>query len=397
MKTTKGNRLHIGFFGKRNAGKSSIVNRILEQDLSIVSDMPGTTTDVNEKSMELLPIGPVTLMDTAGFDDVGELGELRIQKTLKALERADIAVVVFDNRSLIESDFEFLEQIKSKNIPLLIILNKTDKGELCENNVKKLEGFGEILKVSALLDDDIVSKFKNVLIKILPEEFIKENSIIKDIVKPLDTVVLVIPVDKEAPKGRLILPQVNVLRELLDIGAIGVCVRDIELKEALNKIKNPPKLVITDSQAFKKVSEIVPYDVPLISFSILFARNKGDLDAFVQGVEKIETLKNGDKVLILESCTHHPVEDDIGRVKIPGLIKKFAGKDIIFEHYSGHDFPCEISKYSLIIHCGACMTTRREVLNRIKLAQDNGVAITNYGITIAKCLGILDRAIELFR
>lgn len=398
LNTTKGNRLHIGFFGKRNAGKSSIVNKILGQQVSIVSDTPGTTTDINEKSMELLPIGPVTLMDTAGFDDVGELGELRVQKTFGALNRADVAVVVIDNTMLAENDFEFLKSIKDKKIPLLIILNKCDNGFCnCEEYIKKLEELGEVLKLSVLYDNDIVLKFKSALIKILPEEFIKEYSILAGIVKPLDTVILVIPIDKEAPKGRLILPQVNVLRELLDIGAIAVCTRDNELKDALESLKEPPKLVITDSQAFKKVSEIVPENIFLTSFSILFARYKGDLKAFVDGAEKIETLKNGDKILILESCTHHPVEDDIGKVKIPNLIRKFTGKDLNFEQYSGHDFPSDVSKYSLIIHCGACMTNRKEILNRIELAQKEGVSITNYGIAIAKCLGILDRAIEIFK
>ncbi len=398
MNTTKGNRLHIGFFGRRNAGKSSVVNKIIGQELSIVSSTPGTTTDVNQKSMELLPVGPVVLMDTAGFDDIEELGELRIQKTYKALERADVAVVVFDNSMLRKDDFEFLNKIKEKNIPLLVILNKADTGMMNEDDFEKLKCFTDcIIKVSALFDNDITAKFKNALIQILPEDFIKEKPILADIIKPMDTVILVIPIDKEAPKGRLILPQVNVLRELLDIGAISITAREKELQQALSKLKEPPKLVITDSQSFKTVSEIVPDSVALTSFSILFARLKGDLKTFINGAEKLNRLLDGDKILILESCSHHPVEDDIGRVKIPNLVQKYTGKNLIFEHYSGHDFPSLIEGYSLIIHCGACMTNRREVLNRINTALKNNVPITNYGITIAKCLGILERAVKPFK
>lgn len=387
----------MAFFGKRNAGKSSVVNKITGQELSIVSSTPGTTTDVNQKSMELLPVGPVVLMDTAGFDDVEELGELRIQKTYKALERTDVAVVVFDNRALCGADFEFLNKIKEKSIPLLVILNKTDCGSLNEDDFEKLKGYTDcIIRISALLDNDVAAKFKNALIRVLPEDFIREKSILSDIVRPLDTVVLVIPIDKEAPKGRLILPQVNVLRELLDIGAISVVSREKELRETLCKLKMLPSLVITDSQSFKTVSEIVPENISLTSFSILFARSKGDLKTFISGAERLDELKDGDKILILESCSHHPVEDDIGRVKIPNLVKKYTGKNLIFEHYSGHDFPSSIKEYSLIIHCGACMTNRREVLNRINASLKNNISITNYGIIIAKCLGILERAVKVF-
>lgn len=397
MDTTKGNRLHIGFFGNRNVGKSSIVNKIAGQELSIVSDTAGTTTDVNQKSMELLPIGPVVLMDTAGIDDIGELGAFRVEKTLKALERSDVAVVVFDEKDFSQDEIAFLDKIKEKNIPVLAILNKTDKGTMDKKNLEILKDKVDfIIKFSALQDSDIVSKFKTALIQILPDEIIKDKPILKDIVSPLDTVILVIPIDKEAPKGRLILPQVNVLRELLDIGAVPVVCRETELENAFDKLKNPPKLVITDSQSFKTVSETVPKNILLTSFSILFARLKGDLKTFLDSTKKIDNLKDKDKILILESCTHHPVEDDIGRVKIPNLIKKYTGKDLIFEHYSGHDFPSVIEEYSLIIHCGACMTNRREVLNRINLSLKNNIPITNYGMTIAKCLKILDRAIKPF-
>ncbi len=397
MKVTKGNRLHIGFFGNRNAGKSSLVNKIIGQELSIVSDTPGTTADVNQKSMELLPIGSVVLMDTAGVDDIGNLGALRVQKSYMALDRADVAVVVFDNNPLNAADFNFINEIKKKNIPLLVVLNKTDIGKMPQGDIEELEKRADfILKLSALFDDNISAKFKNALIKILPENFIKETPILSDIIKPLDVVILVIPIDKEAPKGRLILPQVNVLRELLDIGAVTITVKETELNCALGKLNALPRLIITDSQAFKKVNEIVPCGIQLTSFSILFARLKGDLKTFLKGANKLDSLCGGDKILVLESCSHHPIEDDIGRVKIPNLIKNYTGKDLIFEHYAGHDFPSDISKYSLIIHCGACMTNRREVLNRIETSLNNNVPITNYGITIAKCLGILDRAVEIF-
>lgn len=398
MQTTKGNRLHIGFFGKRNVGKSSVVNKIIGQELSIVSDTLGTTTDVNQKSMELLPIGPVVLMDTAGIDDVGELGKLRVEKTNSALLRTDIAVMVFDNNPLNESDLEFLKKLKNSSIPVLSLLNKTDTGVMPDWDIKKVEEMSDaVLKVSAVCDgEDFTAKFTEALIKILPDDFIQEVPILSDIVKPLETAVLVIPIDKEAPKGRLILPQVNVLRDLLDIGAASVVCRENELQETLLKLKEHPKIVVTDSQAFKKVAEIVPDDVLLTSFSIIFARLKGDLSAFINGAKKLDSLNDGDKILILESCSHHSVEDDIGKVKIPKLVRAYSGKEIEFEHFSGHDFPENIDKYALIIHCGACMTNRREILNRINISNSLGVPITNYGITIAKCLKILDRAVKPF-
>ncbi len=397
MQTTKGNRLHIGFFGKRNAGKSSLVNKIIGQEISIVSDILGTTTDVNQKSMELLPVGPVVLMDTAGFDDTGELGKLRVEKTNEALKLVDVAVMVFDNSPLLPAEIAFLNRLKENKIPVLSILNKTDLGEYDKNIVKEIsEKSDEILKISIKSDNDIVSNFKESLIKIIPDDYIQDIPILSDIVAPKDTAVLVIPIDKEAPKGRLILPQVNVLRDILDIGAVSVVCRENELKEALDKLSAPPKIVITDSQAFKKVAEIVPDDILLTSFSIIFARLKGDLTAFVDGARKLDDLYDKDRVLILESCSHHSVEDDIGKVKIPKLVRTYSGKEIEFEHFSGHDFPKDINKYSLIIHCGACMTNRREVLNRINIANSYGVPITNYGIAIAKCLGILDRAIKPF-
>ena len=395
LSTTKGLRLHIGFFGKRNAGKSSLMNKITGQEISVVSNVKGTTTDVVEKSMELLPVGPVTFLDTAGIDDIGEIGSLRVEKTKKALLRCDVVVFAVDFETLSDIEKNFLLDVKKNDLPVITVVNKTD---LCETNSSDfqflLNNSNVVLKTSAIKKDNFVQEFISALIKVLPDEFVNSNVILSDIVKENETVVFVIPIDKEAPKGRLILPQVNAIREMLDNNSVSIVTTPDNLKEAISNLKTPPKIVVCDSQAFKEVAEIVPDDIMLTSFSILFARLKGDIAALYEGANKIDELNDGDKILILESCTHHPVEDDIGRVKIPNLIKKFTGKNLIFEHYSGHDFPTSIKEYSLIVHCGACMTTRREVLNRINIAKENKVSITNYGIIIAKCTGILKRAIK---
>lgn len=395
LSTTKGLRLHIGFFGKRNAGKSSLVNKIIGQELSVVSNVKGTTTDVNQKSMELLPVGPVTLLDTAGIDDIGELGSLRVEKTKKALLRCDVVVFVSDFEPLTEIEKNFLSEIKNKNIPIISVINKNDLGQINPLDFEFLvQNANVVLNTSAIKKDNFVVEFISSLIKIVPDEFVNSKIIMSDIVHENETAVLVIPIDKEAPKGRIILPQVNAIREMLDNNSISIVVTPDKLKQAIDNQKIKPKLVVCDSQAFKEVAEVVPDDIMLTSFSILFARLKGDLKTLYLGAEKIDKLKDDDTILILESCSHHPVEDDIGRVKIPKLLRAYTNKKLNFEHYSGHDFPTSIEKYSLIIHCGACMTTRREVLNRINIAKENNVAITNYGITIAKCLGILKRAIK---
>lgn len=395
LSTTKGLRLHIGFFGKRNAGKSSLMNKITGQEISVVSNVKGTTTDAVEKSMELLPVGPVTFLDTAGIDDIGEIGSLRVEKTKKALLRCDVVVFAVDFETLSEIEKKFLLEVKKNNLPVISVVNKIDSGEINSSDFQFLSNNSNfVLKTSAIKKDNFVQEFISALIKVLPDEFVNSNVILSDIVKENETVVFVIPIDKEAPKGRLILPQVNAIREMLDNNSISIVTTPDKLKSAILNLKNPPKIVVTDSQAFKEVAEIVPNDIMLTSFSILFARLKGDISTLYEGANKIDDLNDGDKILILESCTHHPVEDDIGRVKIPNLIKKFTGKNLIFEHYSGHDFPTSIKEYSLIIHCGACMTTRREVLNRINIAKENKVSITNYGIIIAKCTGILKRAIK---
>lgn len=399
MKTLKSMRLHIGIFGKTNVGKSSLLNRITSQNISIVSEIAGTTTDVVEKSMELLPIGPVTFLDTAGIDDETELGEKRLEKTLAVINRTDIAVIVCDFKGIDEYEKSLIEKFKTLKIPYLIVINKNDEKSIDEEQYQKiLEITGDekrILRTSVVSDDEIVYKFKNTLVKLLPEDFVNSPKIAGDLIEEGSTVILVIPIDKEAPKGRIILPQVQTIRDLLDSNCLSYVVKETELKSALENLKTPPALVITDSQAFKQVAEIVPEDIPLTSFSILFARLKGDLRAFAKGAEAIENLKNGDKVLILESCTHHAIEDDIGRVKIPNLLKKKTGKNLIIDNYAGHDFP-DISNYSLIIHCGACMTNRREVLSRILKANEKNIPITNYGIAISYCLGILPRAMKIF-
>lgn len=396
MKTLKSMRLHIGIFGKTNAGKSSLLNRITNQDVSIVSAIAGTTTDVVEKSMELLPIGPVNFLDTAGIDDSTALSSERIEKTMKILNRTDVAVIVCDYNGIDNYEKDLIEKFNELKIPFIIIINKTDiktpSGEILTeiNNI-----CSNVLVTSTLSDSDIVFKFKNLLVKLLPNDFVNSPKIVGDLVPEKSTVILVIPIDKEAPKGRIILPQVQVLRDLLDSNCMSLVVKETELEEALKSLKTSPSLVITDSQAFKQVSEIVPQNIPLTSFSILFARLKGDLKAFIDGAKAIDNLKDGDRVLILESCTHHAIDDDIGRVKIPNLLKKKTGKDLIIDNISGHDLP-DISKYKLIIHCGACMTNRREVLSRILLANKLGIPISNYGIVISYCLGILPRAIKPF-
>ena len=399
MKTLKSMHLHIGIFGKTNVGKSSLLNRITSQNISIVSEIAGTTTDIVEKSMELLPIGPVTFLDTAGINDETLLGEKRLEKTLSIINRTDIGVIVCDFNGIDEYEKSLIKKFESLEIPYFFVINKNDEKLINEDKYKQImeivQDEKKILKTSVIFDDEIVYKFKNTLVNLLPEDFVNSPQIAGDLIPKESTVILVIPIDKEAPKGRIILPQVQTIRDLLDSNCMSYVVKETELKKAIENLKTPPSLVITDSQAFKQVAELVPEDIPLTSFSILFARLKGDLKAFVKGVEAINNLKDGDKVLILESCTHHAIEDDIGRVKIPNLLKKKTGKNLVIENYAGHDFP-DISEYSLIVHCGACMTNRREVLSRILTANKKNIPITNYGITISYCLGILPRAMKIF-
>ena len=396
MQTLKSDRLHIGVFGKTNVGKSSVLNRITGQQISIVSDIAGTTTDVVEKSMELLPVGPVRFLDTAGIDDKTALAGQRIEKTMKIINRTDIAVIICDFNGVDDYEKDLIKKFEELNIPYLILVNKTDIQKISDEKLNELYTLTpHVLLTSAMEDKELVFKFKAEILKLLPEDFVNTPKIAGDLVPPKSTVILVIPIDKEAPKGRIILPQVQTIRDMLDSDCLSYVVKETELKQAIKNLKEPPALVITDSQAFKQVSEIVPPEIKLTSFSILFARLKGDLNTFIKGAQAIDTLNDGDKVLILESCTHHAIEDDIGRVKIPNWLRKKTGKNLIIENFSGHDFP-NIDEYKLIIHCGACMTNRREILSRILIANEKGIPITNYGITISYCLGILPRATEIF-
>ena len=380
-------RLHIAFFGLRNAGKSSVVNKITNQELSVVSDIKGTTTDPVKKAMELLPIGPVVIIDTAGIDDEGELGSLRVEKTRKILNKTDIAILVVDAaKGKQDEDLKLIEDFKKRKIPYIIAFNKCDlitvKQETKENEI--YVSAKENININEL--KELIGKLSN------PET--EEKTLLGDIINSGDTVVLVTPIDSSAPKGRLILPQQQTIRELLDIGATVVVTKDTELEETLQKLKNPPTLVITDSQAFKKVSAIVPENVELTSFSILFARYKGELWGAVNGADELDNLQDGDYVLISEGCTHHRQCGDIGTEKLPNWIKNYTKKAINFDFTSGSDFPEDLKKYKLIIHCGACMLTEREMKSRIAISGEQQVPISNYGIIIAKINGILKRAVE---
>ena len=384
--TPSGERLHIAFFGKRNAGKSSLVNAITGQDLSVVSDVEGTTTDPVSKSMELLPIGPVLIIDTPGFDDEGELGALRVKKTKQILNKSDVAILVIDATvGMSDCDKELLDLFEDKKIPYLKVWNKSDL--IADDD---LDGV-----VVSAKDQIGIWELKE-KIGVLGNRGSNEKKLVADLVSPLDFVVLVVPIDSAAPKGRLILPQQQMIRDLLEAGAISIVVRESELEETLSRLGHKPAMVITDSQAFSVVSEIVPQDVPLTSFSILMARYKGFLETAVKGVCAIDRLKDGDKVLISEGCTHHRQCDDIGTVKIPTWLKQYTGKNLIIETSSGIGFPEDLSEYALIIHCGGCMLNEREVLYRMNHAMDEGVPFTNYGIVIAYMKGILARSIELF-
>lgn len=397
QKTAKANRLHIAIFGKRNAGKSSLINRLLNQELSIVSDTPGTTTDAIEKSMEFLPLGPVVFIDTAGIDDIGDLGAKRIEKTKKIFDRTDIAIIVSDYEGWDKYEKDLFLEFKSRNIPILSVINKQDIKNIEETRLNEIKEFTQtLILTSTKTDENIVDKIKAELLKLCPDEFINPPSIMGDLINQKDIVIMVVPIDKEAPKGRLIMPQVQVIRDLLDNKCKILITQPEELKETLDILKTKPKMVVTDSQAFAKVSQIVPEEIDMTSFSILFARMKGDLQEFYTGAKTIQTLKTGDKILICESCSHHQIEDDIARVKIPNLIRKKTGIEPIFIHKSGHDFSENLEQYALIIHCGACMTNRKEVLSRIMKCKQANIPISNYGITIAHCLGILERATKPF-
>ena len=385
--TPSGERVHIGFFGRRNAGKSSVVNAVTGQDLAVVSDVKGTTTDPVSKAMELLPLGPVMIIDTPGFDDEGMLGQLRVRKTRQVLNKTDIAVLVTDGTEpLQDTDRQLLELFREKEIPYLVVRNKSD---LLEQIPAEAEGE---IHVSALTGKNI-HELKERIAALRPDE--SRKRLIGDKLRPGDLAVLVVPIDKAAPKGRLILPQQQTIRDILEARASALVVQETELEQTLSRL-GKPELVITDSQVFGSVSKIVPRDVPLTSFSILMARYKGLLEEAVKGAAAVENLKDGDTVLVAEGCTHHRQCNDIGTVKIPQWLRKYTGKNVNIRACSGTEFPEDLSGIKLVVHCGGCMLNEREVRYRMKCAADQGVPITNYGILIAHLNGILKRSVEIF-
>lgn len=392
----KGLRLHIGVFGRRNVGKSSLLNALTRQDVSIVSDVAGTTTDPVEKPMELLPIGPVLFIDTAGIDDVGALGALRVRKVRQVLDRVDIGIVVAVAGQWGEFEDGILEQLAERGVPTLVVLNKTDLAPVPVEHHERLSAAKIPCLETSVTSGAGVMDVREALVRLAPEEFIDAPSLLGDLVGPGEPAVLVVPIDTEAPKGRLILAQVQTIRDLLDNDSLCMVVKESGLRGALDLLNRPPALVVTDSQAFLKVAEETPEDVPMTSFSILLARNKGDLSAFVAGAVAIDALLPGDRVLVCEACTHHPIGEDIGRVKIPRWLDRYVGGALDFTHFQGHDFPDDISSFRLVIHCGACMLNRREVLSRILRCQKAGVPITNYGLAIAFSLGVFERALAPF-
>ena len=387
--TVSAERVHIGFFGLRNAGKSSLVNAVTGQKLSVVSEVLGTTTDPVKKAMELLPLGPVVIIDTPGMDDEGQLGEQRVLKAKQILRQTDIAILVVDGqKGLQTADRELIELFKKRNLPYITVYNKSDLLPEIPNETET-----EIY-VSSETKAGIFELKEKIARMVKSNE--SDRKIVADLVNAGDSVILVTPIDSAAPKGRLILPQQQTLRELLEAGVVSLVVRESELKEALDSLKTPPALVVTDSQAFQIVSQTVPREIPLTSFSILFARYKGDLAAVIGGAAALDRLKEGDKVLISEGCTHHRQCKDIGTVKLPGWIENYTGKKLSYSFTSGTEFPEDVSEYALVVHCGGCMLNEKEMKSRLKICTEQGVPVTNYGIAIAQMHGILKRSIEMF-
>ena len=394
--TSKGFRLHIGFFGRRNVGKSSLLNAITQQHVSIVSEVPGTTTDLVEKPMELLPIGPVLFLDTAGMDDVGALGEQRVAQTRKAIGRCDLGVLVAEAGVWGEVEEKLLAELRAQGIPVVVVLNKVDLNRPEIDLLIRFEQAGiKYAKVAATTGEGLET-LRTRLAEVAAPEDNEPSVILRDLVGPQETAVLVMPFDKEAPKGRIKQLQAQSIRELLDGEACCVAVKETGLARTLSNLMTPPQLVVTDAAVFEQVAKVTPESIPLTAFSILLSRLKGDLVAQTRAAVSVERLKPGDRVLVAESCTHHPIEEDIGRVKIPQWLQKYVGGELKFTTVKGRDFPEDLSPYKLLIHCGACMWNRQEMMNRIRECDRQGVPITNYGLVIAYSLGILERALEPF-
>jgi [FeFe] hydrogenase H-cluster maturation GTPase HydF len=394
--TPRSLRLHIGIFGRRNVGKSSLLNAITRQQVSIVSPHAGTTTDPVEKPMELLPLGPVLFVDTAGIDDEGALGALRVERTRLVLERVDLGVLVTEAGGWGDFEDALLAELTARRVPTVVVFNKADVRPPSPADFLRFEPRGlPALAISAVNGIGILD-LREALLRLAPGDFFDNRRIVSDLVPPGELAVLVVPIDKEAPKGRLILPQVMTIRDLLDGESMSLVVQERELRNALATLARPPALVVTDSQAFLKVAADVPRDVPMTSFSILMARFQGDLTEQVRGTMGIERLQGGDRVLIAETCSHHPVGEDIGRVKIPRWLTQYVGAKLEFEHVQGRDFPGDPRPYRLVVHCGNCTGNRREMLSRIHRCREAGVPITNYGLTIAYSLGIFERALQPF-
>ena len=392
----KGLRLHIGLFGRRNVGKSSLLNAITRQQVSIVSNIAGTTTDPVEKPMELLPLGPVLFIDTGGVDDVGALGEMRIARTRAVFDRTDLGVVVTAAGEWGAFETELVHELTTRQVPVIVVMNKSDLGQASEALMVELRAQKLTVVQTTASTGEGIGELKQRLVETTPADFLEGSAIVSDLVGPGEMAVLVVPIDKEAPKGRLILPQVQAIRDLLDGDALCLVVKERELRQALSVLKTPPKLVVTDSQAFLKVAADVPPQIDLTSFSILFSRNKGDLLTQVEGALAIDRLQPGDKVLMAEACSHHPIGEDIGRVKIPRWLTQYVGGQLEFTHVQGHDFPDNLPEYKLVVQCGSCMLNRREVLSRIVRCREAGVPITNYGLAISFSLGIFARALSPF-
>lgn len=395
--TARGQRLHIAIFGRRNAGKSSLINALTDQNIALVSEVAGTTTDPVYKAMEILPIGPVVIIDTAGIDDVGALGTLRVEKSKEVLNKTDMVLLVIDvTQGITSFDTELINEVQQKKLPLVAVLNKTDQQAVSPATLEQFQQQLSIptVAVSALANTGI-NELKRLIVQQAPKKW-DQQPIIGDLVEPGDMVVLVTPIDQAAPKGRLILPQVQTIRDILDHRAISLVTTEGTLPQTLSALAAKPAMVVTDSQAFGKVNDYTPPDITLTSFSILFARYKGDLESLVLGAKAIDNLQPGDKVLIAEACTHHRVEDDIGTVKIPNWLRKHVGGELQFEWVSGIKFPQDLQQYKLVLHCGACMLNRREMLSRIMQVRESGVPIINYGVAIAHLHGILRRALSPF-